>query len=148
MASWVGQSITDGRLSKLDWIEVILNAVSTDGNDELQLRLGDSGGVESTGYVGGHIDDTGTNNSVDGFHIRATGAADTGYAVYQLKRVTGNVWVCSWNGFNVDDGGNDRAMAGCGSKTTSGTLDRVQITTAAGDTFDSGTIKVVYGYDA
>ncbi len=131
-------------------ITVMLNAVSTNGGSSILIQLGDSGGVETTGYVGasGVIDGSPTYGGATfstGFIVTGTGIVSTytlqGSATISL--VSGNTWVLqSCVGTNVATG---RAFFSGGGKTLSDTLDRVRITTVNGtDTFDAGTINIMW----
>jgi hypothetical protein len=59
-----------------------------------------------------------------------------------LSLVSSNTWICQIVGaFSNAAGG----RFGAGTKTLSGTLDRVRITTSNGtDTFDAGSINILY----
>jgi hypothetical protein len=124
-------------------IRVTFNGVSTNGTSIPLIQLGDSGGLESSGYTqrGGYS--TAGSNSTAGFAVADNWAATNtinGEIIFTL--VATNTW--SGVGIFADIAGNK--MTHCaGIKTTSGTLDRVGITTVAGtDTFDAGLFYVTY----
>lgn len=131
-------------------ITVMFSGVSTNGTSLLQIQLGDSGGVETTGYlsmsgardVGGGA--LGASVITTGFVTQYIGAATSIFnGKLTLNNLSGNTWV----GDGV--GNNNTATAYVyfysGSKTLSDTLDRVRITTANGtDTFDAGSINIMY----
>jgi len=124
-------------------ITVMFDGVSTNGTSPICIQLGDSGGIETTGYNGGSTNQTPTYvaNTV-GLNINAgtTAAAQImGHAI--LTNISGNTWVLS-SGSQIS--ANNITAAG-GSKATSATLDRVRITTVNGtDTFDAGSINILY----
>jgi hypothetical protein len=120
-------------------ITVMFNGVSTNGTSSLQVQLGDSGGVETTGYV------SSSNSSVfstTGLLITANAAAANNYqgsAIISL--LTSNTWVYQ----SITSRNDTITFIGAGSKTLSDTLDRVRITTFNGtDTFDAGSINILY----
>jgi len=123
-------------------ITVMFDGVSTNGTSPICIQLGDSGGIETTGYNGGSTNQTPTYvaNTV-GLNINAgtTAAAQImGHAI--LTNISGNTWVLS-SGSQIS--ANNITAAG-GSKATSATLDRVRITTVNGtDTFDAGSINLL-----
>jgi hypothetical protein len=135
-------------------ITVMLNGVSTSGTSNIQVQLGDAGGVEITGYSAAlsRIGATGGVNvtSTAGFVItNAATAAVTFLAVVQITLFDSatNTWSC-FGTSNSADGTNSGCLFN-GSKSTSATLDRVRITTANGtDTFDTtpsaGIINILY----
>jgi len=130
-------------------ITVMFYRISTNGTSSIQVQLGDSGGVETTGY---EVVSTYINNSADnaaytsGFVFRqVSGAAATGtqsgQIVFNLIDASANTWTgdgaLAWTVNPI--------MINAGSKALSGTLDRVRITTVGGtDTFDAGTINILY----
>ena len=125
-------------------ITVMFNGVSTNGTSNLLVQLGDSGGIETTGYVSAANYSTNTNASgTAGFFILygVPAAANTFQGCIIFCNLSGNIWVM--NGNMADDG--DRNSSSAGAKTLSNTLDRVRITTVNGtDTFDAGSINILY----
>lgn len=126
-------------------ITVMFSGVSTSGTSYKLIQLGDSGGIETTGYVstGGQIDGTpGTVNSTAGIIIVSQLAADVlDGAVIFTSLNTSNTWVCHGT---VSNATNQLSMI-AGSKALSDTLTQVRITTVGGtDTFDAGSINILY----
>ena len=128
-------------------ITVMLDAVSTSGTSNWLFQLGDSGGVENTGYisVGTFLgSSTGGSNYTTGFGLPVSSSTHVEQGLIVLCNLTGNVWTA--NGSFAGSG----AAAGftystAGSKTLSTTLDRVRLTTVNGtDTFDAGSINILY----
>jgi len=149
VASTSGTSIDfTGIPSWVKRVTVMLDGVSTNGSSLLLLRLGTSGGVVSSGYVGSGIACQagnfvfGTTNT-SGLLITGTNAASVishGHAVLTL--LGSNNWICSQVTGRSD--GNAANFGGT-SIALGGTLDRVRITTVNGtDTFDAGTINILY----
>lgn len=130
-------------------ITVMFAAVSTNGSDNWLVQLGDSGGVENTGYsgAGAGAGDGGTVNAVQttaGFLIRvgAAAAVMSGAITLTLEKSSSNTWVAAGV-----LGRNDTAAFSVtgGSKSVSATLDRVRITTTGGtDAFDAGAINILW----
>lgn len=126
-------------------ITVMFNGVSTNGSSLIQVQLGDSGGIETTGYVS-LVSGAGTQNSLTtGILVGATGNA--GYVVTGLVTIChmgSNLYVNSTVTATDQSLGN-YASAGAGRKTLSDTLTQVRITTVNGtDTFDAGSINILY----
>ena len=69
-------------------------------------------------------------------------AASTRFGSVVLTLITGNTWVMASNVQSVGSGG--LGAVATGSVTLSGTLDRVRITTSGVDTFDAGSINILY----
>lgn len=123
---------------------IALNDVSTNGTDYLQIQIGKSAGIETSGYISTASAGTGAFASSVGFLIVANGtaAAATYAGIVSLMNATGNTWIMSSvagaNGATV-------GTIGYGSKTLAGTLDRIRLTTRNGaDIFDAGAITVFY----
>ena len=124
-------------------ITVMFNGVSTNGTSNLQIQLGDLGGVEITGYVAA-IADVSSISSLytTGFPctFSLTAAALVSGPV-TISNVTGNTWVAGILTMRHDPS----VLHGSGSKTLSNTLTQLRITTVNGtDTFDAGTINISY----
>ena len=121
-------------------ITVMFSGVSTNGSSAVLVQLGDSGGIENTGYLGSANSANFTTGFSDGF---ADGAAVRhGQFSICLADSATNKWVCA-----VSMGKSDTTTSSVGgfSKPLSATLDRVRITTVGGtDTFDAGTINILY----
>ena len=129
-------------------VTVMLDGVSTNGSSNLMLRIGDSGGVENTGYQGGAAIGASTGlfaSRTNGFCLsynNNSAAVNTHNGSVVLTNLTGNTWALQ--GCTFASGYNAGAFIG-GTKTLSGTLDRVQVYTNNGtDTFDAGKINIIY----
>ena len=125
-------------------ITVIFNGVSTNGTDNYFLQIGDSGGIETTGYVSGVLNGSATPTnatSTSAFIIDGSvGAANINNGTAVITNLNGNLWVCT---SILNNAGVSKIQGG--TKTLSATLDRVRITTTSGtDTFDAGSINILY----
>ena len=133
-------------------ITVMFDGVSTNaiGSAVPSIQIGDSGGIENTGYASyanyiGSNGSVGATTSTTMFLTRAGGTlnSDTLYGHGVLTLLNSNTWVFSFNGGMFS--GINYTTNGGGSKTLSGTLDRIRITTTNGtDTFDAGTINIMF----
>lgn len=128
-------------------ITVMFSAVSTNGTSVPMVQLGDSGGIENTGYLGSASTVSTTAASLSytvGFYLTGSApvAATTIHGKIILSNITGNNWVA----LGVFGGSNAAFTTFTGGdKTLSAQLDRVRITTFNGtDTFDAGTINIIY----
>ena len=135
-------------------ITVMFDGVSTNGSSLPVIQLGDSGGIENTGYASqGTLAGGNTffpsSTSTTAFLIGDTAysqASSTYTGVMVINNLTSNTFV-AYSQFNMRNRvGGDAVMAlGSGSKSLSATLDRVRITTVNGtDTFDAGSINILY----
>lgn len=127
-------------------ITVMFNGLSTNGTSLVIVQLGDSGGVETTNYLGASSTLAAAVGSValsSGFtlnHGAGAVAAATQQGAMILSRISGNTWSCIANVALSDAA---RMCVTAGTKTLSATLDRVRITTAGGvDTFDAGSVSI------
>ena len=125
-------------------ITVMFSGVSVSGTSNIQIQLGDSGGVEATGYLGVTVNYTGSgaSNPATGFAIASALAANLLSGHLVLTNISGNIWAAS----GLLGTSNTAFVAyTAGNKTLSDTLDRVRITTVNGtDTFDAGSINILY----
>ena len=126
-------------------ITVMMSGVSTNGSSNMQVQLGDSGGIETTSYSSSaSLNGTSaTANSTTGLLLTAAGGTTCIYSGLMTICLLGsNTWAASGN-----LGRSDAATTNMfgGSKTLSDTLTQVRITTVNGtDTFDAGSINILY----
>ena len=145
VASTSGTSIDfTGLPSGVRRITVMFSGVSTNGTSNYLIQLGDSGGVETTGYLSGVSNYVAYQSFTTGFGVmRNNGASSVWAGSIVLTLVTGNSWVS--NGNLDDSSAGAQIMSSAGSETLSDTLDRVRITTVNGtDTFDAGSVNILY----
>lgn len=153
LVSSVAQTASGTAVNFLDipsWVKritVMFDGVSTSGASPIIVQIGDAGGIEITGYNGSVSNIASTvasQNLSSGFAFIAGNAGYTyngGLTISQMNLLT-NLWI-------------GQGVAGCtgvtmtmisgGTKSLSATLDRIRITTVNGtDTFDAGTINIMY----
>ena len=145
VASTSGTSIDfTGLPSWIKRITVMFNGVSTNGTSIPMIQLGDSGGIENTGYAGSAWIANTTNAAMSsGFLI--SGASDGTY-VFSGSIIISLVGSNAWTAFGSTSLTNtSAATVMSGAKTLSDTLTQVRITTAGGvNTFDAGTVNILY----
>jgi len=147
VASTSGTSIDfTGIPSYAKRITVMFNGVSTTGTSNYIIQLGDSGGIEITGYNGGHTafaaSVLSTSSNTEGVCVYSvTTAADACSGVATICLLSGNTWAASGATYSAAPRGTTFGS----SKTLSDTLDRIRITTVSGTpTFDAGTINILW----
>jgi hypothetical protein len=123
--------------------------VSTNSSNASLLQFGSSNTIQTTNYksrtsfVGGN---TGTSTSGFIWGVTGGGAANTyrGSIVCNLVDASTNVWVATGM-VDVQDA-NGNANINAGRVTLSGTLDilRIQAGTAGTETFDDGTVNILF----
>jgi hypothetical protein len=129
-------------------ITVMFSGVSTNGTSKVLIQLGDSGGIETSGYLGSVVFadlNVAATNFTSGFIVDdSTNSAAVRHGVIIISQVNAAtfLWTCFGN-----IGRSDAATV-CvlgGSKSLSANLDRVRITTVGGaDTFDAGSVNILY----
>ena len=128
-------------------VTVMFNGVSTSGTSLVQIQLGTSSGVVTTGYAsvattasGGVI----TNTSTSAFLCESatlTSAANLRYGNVVFTNFTGNTWTETGIIYLTYPGNTFMS----GAIPLAAVLDRVRITTVNGtDTFDAGSINILY----
>ena len=149
VASTSGTSIDfTGIPSWVKRVTVMFNGVSTSGTSIVQLQLGDAGGIETSGYTGmsarfAAVSNVYTVAYTAGILTQTGMQAAVSYVAQIVFTLVGsNAWVAS--GAITSSTTNDNCQI-CGSKTLSDTLTQLRITTVNGtDTFDAGTINILY----
>lgn len=131
-------------------ITVMLNGVSTNGTSNIIVQIGDSGGIENSGYVGSNTVIVGTTPGSaaiesSGFSISYATAATSiwhGVIVLNLVSASSNLWEAMGIFGRTDTAAISLV---CGGKPLSATLDRVRLTMVNGtDAFDAGTVNISY----
>ena len=126
-------------------VEIDFENVSLSGAANLLIQLGDSGGVETTGYsaFGGYIASGVSpvlSGVTTGFPLIASLASRAITGVLTLTNMSGNMWIGSFIGREVSG---SVLLTMTGDKTLSDVLTTVRITSSNGtDTFDSGSVKI------
>jgi hypothetical protein len=121
-------------------ITVMLNGVSTNGSDNLYIQLGDSDGIESTGYDS-DVSTRGGDTAVStGFILtRSSSSSSICNGIITICNCTGNTWISSGN---VSQ--SSTVNSSTGSKSLSATLDRIRLTGGGTNTFDAGQVNIIY----
>jgi hypothetical protein len=116
----------------------MFDGLSSNGGSSIQIQIGNSGGIETTGYISGNA----YGSLTTGFVLALNpGAAYLQYGTMVFTNLSGNTWV--QNGNSLATG--IAVQPVCGSKTLSATLDRIRLTTVNGtDTFDAGSVNILY----
>jgi hypothetical protein len=146
VASTSGTSIDfTGIPSWVKRITVMFNGVSTSGTSLIRFQLGDSGGIETTGYAGVCSQVGGAASSAastSGFDSNGdNNAAFLRYGSLVFTSLGSNTWtLCGC--YNIVTA---FSYLFSGAKTLSDTLTQIRITTVNGtDTFDAGSINILY----
>jgi hypothetical protein len=130
-------------------ITVMFSGVSTNGSSNYQIQLGDSGGVETTGYSSSSAyvgSSTGGTNSTTGLLINTSiNSSNTFAGAIYISKLSGNTYVATGSLIYESTSPTSFVVVSAGTKTLSDTLDLVRITTVNGtDTFDAGSINILY----
>ena len=124
-------------------ITVSFSGVSTSGASVYLFQLGDSGGIENSGYNASGSNYAANTISTSGFPSHNNDSTFAMGGFIKFVNLSGNTWVGSGNFGMIASGGQVISIGG--NKTLSGVLDRVRITTAGGiDTFTAGSINIMY----
>lgn len=130
-------------------IVVSFASLSTNGSSQPIIQLGDSGGVETSGYlgaaaIGGDASSPTVNNYISGFGMGSTSAANLlhGAIVLTLIDAATNTWAAMGN---VSLSNVAVFISTSGSKPLSAVLTTVRLTTLGGvNTFDGGLVNIQY----
>jgi len=130
-------------------IEIMFSNVSNSGTANILVQLGDSGGIETTGYVSQaalvnvNVNTVGATNGIIIFTGEASSAC-SGILTLGYIDAGSNLWTAAGT-FARPGGAVSSATFTGGYKSLSATLDRVRIVSSNGsDTFDAGTINIMY----
>jgi hypothetical protein len=124
-------------------ITVLFSGLSFNGSADLLVQLGTSGGIETSGYTATWAPSSGLGSggtSTAGFITRIGAPSGAAAGTMTIGLLGSNEWCESF----VTGFGGGTTMGG-GYKTTSGTVDRIRITSTTGtDTFDAGSVNILY----
>lgn len=122
-------------------LTLTFGAVGTDSATELLVQLGDASSFETSGYISSSgFESSDLELSTAGFVILRVAASDINRGHMVITRADTLDWISSHTMY-LDTTG--RNCKGGGSKTLTGTLTRVRLTTEAG-LFDEGQITLHY----
>ena len=126
-------------------ITVMFNGVSTNGSSPIQVQLGTGSTTYTTsGYVGNCLNQTGSSGAAfsSGFVFAITGSASEAYYGQMIICLLGS------NTFTessvVADNVATTLRTGAGIVPLAAALTAVRITTTGTDTFDAGSINILY----
>lgn len=147
-ASTSGTAITFGSIpSWVKRITVNFSGVSTSGTNNLLITIGDSGGLETSGYLSAAWSTSAVSgvNGTAAFVLTSGVAAATvmhGSAVLTLLDASTNTWSMT---ANIGYSNAASVQVSAGSKSLSDVLTQLSVTTSGGvDTFDAGKINIYY----
>lgn len=153
VASTSGTSIDfTGIPSWVKRITVMFSGVSTNGTSNILVQIGDSGGIETTGYDTTAVSaisvtsvasaaQPGTGLQLTTGSVIAAGTFTSG--IITISNISPLRWVMSTS--NSQQGAVVASCLANTSKSLSDVLDRVRITTVNGtDAFDAGSINILY----
>ena len=130
----------------LTLVHILFEDVSLSGTDTVLIQLGDAGGFETSGYAG-----RGTVATVTPAIIYTSNSAGIATRMYEsgykysgvislMLQDAANTWV--WGGTYVPE--QDKMAWSAGNKTLSGELTQIRVTRSGSNTFDSGSINLLY----
>jgi hypothetical protein len=131
-------------------IILMLDGVSTNGTSNVIIQIGDSGGLETTGYLSYSVRLAGSSvsggqNFTNGFGMGGSMAATyvlSGSVIISLLDSSTNTWVAQGQ---ISESSAQNGYIVSGSKSLSATLDRITLTTSGGtNTFDAGKVSILY----
>ena len=143
-ANHTWDSSNSGITSGITYFIIHFSQVLTSSGCTIKIQLGDSGGIETSGYVstGLRTSDNNAATATDSMIIHAQDTSDTLEGTFKcyLLNSSSNLWVSD---HTLRDGGSD-AQVGGGKKALSGELTQVKFVTSTG-TLSSGSMNILCG---
>lgn len=136
-----------GLPAEITVIEILFDNVRNNSSDDILVQIGDSGGIETTGYesAAARTNNSGqvTVKSTVGFIIEQNSATHEFVGVMTIRRfgAGSNKWVSAHSGA---DHATQLGHTGGGVKTLSAELDRVRITADTPNAFNKGNLILRY----
>ena len=124
-------------------VTVMLDELSMSGSDDLLIQLGDSGGIETSGYISRSIWSN-ASESTSGMIVRSGANVRKWTGAMTFTRVhTTNRFVQT---HTVVDPDQNEQRVGAGSKTLSGELTQLRVVPTGSNTFDNGSVSIAWSY--
>ena len=147
-ATTSGTSVNYSIPSGTKTIRVMFQNHSQNTDFPIYIRLGDSGGIETSSYYSGRsylvsAADYGPNNGTDGFGIKLKATSDdvSGHLDLSLLDSSNFIWVAS----GVFYATSEKFFYIAGSKALSSELTQIEIQTYSGSyAFDGGSVNIMY----
>ncbi len=141
-----GSSFTFGSIpAGVKRIHIMFDGVSATSGDDFLIQIGDSGGIETSGYVASSHADSGTSASnTTGFIIQTASATDlvTGHMTLTLMNAASFIWVSSHSAQVTSAAG----AFGGGAKTLSAELTQLKLINIGGVAFDAGAVNISWEF--
>jgi hypothetical protein len=120
-------------------------SLSSTANILVQLGTGGTPTYTTSGYLStfnsmNQVSGTGGSNSTAGFGVRSIAAASILSGHMTITNISGNIWISSHSGKIYTTS----VVLGGGDVTLGATLTAVRITSTSTDTFDAGSINILY----
>ena len=126
-------------------VDILFAGLSTSAGAEWLVRIGDSDGIETSGYFSCSGDGDSADTSSVGYIITyGVGAPELrdGIVSLYLEDVSNNTWIS--NGILNQGNAANLLNYSAGRKSLSGVLTQVQVLNESTDTFDAGAIALQY----
>lgn len=131
--------------SGVNRVTLHLKGVSLSGADDAIVQLGDSGGIETSGYQGGYYQFAGSYvSSTNGFILRLGNAGRDLNGFITLNRVSGNDWAV--NGMLDLGPVGASGVISVGTKSLSGEITQIRLTRTGTNTFDAGEASISWEF--
>lgn len=125
-------------------INIKMDEIGIAGSTEnVLVQIGDSGGIETVGYVSASAHGSGSTSATDGFVVLRTVTTHEVSGILTLRRLAAgsSVWVSSHSCF-ISSGISE--VSGGGRKQLSGELTQIRVKTALGGAFSNGSVNIDY----
>jgi hypothetical protein len=121
-------------------ISVLFRGISLSGSDGLIIQLGTSGGLVTSGYASLSHWGGGGLSSTSGFIVDGVGNSNIMSGIMTIAHMGSNIYVASHScKYNTSNG-----VFGGGDVSIGGTVDRLTITRSGSNTFDAGSVNIMY----
>lgn len=131
-------------------LTLLVSGLSGSGTAEIQIQLGTSGGIVTTGYwnrdayaSNGGTWQTALSTNNDSFTLANWTGASNAFSGYWCFHHIGNTWFSNISGA-YRSGNNNYYIEQFGQIDLSDTLTQIKVSIASG-TFDAGSINLLYG---
>jgi len=147
-ATTSGSSITfSGIPSGVTMVIISFEAVGVASSGDTDMELGDSGGIETSGYIGASGQAGNIREGTSTFRLADSASASMeqhGAFILVLKDSTNNTWALTGSTFDTVHS-TARVVSTAGTKSLSGVLTQIKISAnISAATFDAGSVNIMY----
>ena len=123
-------------------ITVMFDETSNTSGNSIYVRLGTSGGIQTSGYTSRSEASGGGSGASGAFVMRYNSNAEEMMGTMTIVNITDNIWVSTHVAYKTSS---NEIIRGAGRINLPGEITQLRITRPTSGTFDNGYVNVLFG---